>query len=375
MKKKNLILSLYRFLDAAFRDLGRKKNRYEPNIKCQDNICLLLDKGMGDFILFVHYLKGFIAFYKKKLFIIADSYNFEFLKAYIPEVDNIIVLKAGHFDIVNGPHLSSLKGFFNKAIIPINAIAPRTAEILRILSPQKIVSMGNNLYLRNYSLSDYELLAHIEYSGLQPDFYCKMHRNFLLELTGLDLGIKIDEPIVPNRILNENYFVVNISASNKVHLPELSFFLDVAKSLSYRYHIKAVIIGDCSETEKNKIAEYGFDTSFLNLRDMQKTISLCYFNNFIITTDTGLFHLAMSFHKTFPVFVVTWGYNNVLFEPYPEELSKERLHFIQLFKDCSLCTLCKPKCWIDMKFKNTVQCVKKLNKETVIDYINNIYFK
>lgn len=368
-KKENIFLSIYRYLDAFIRDYKDKPIRYEYNLNCQSKKCIILDKGMGDFILFARYLKGYIDYYKEDLYIIADTYNVEFLKLYVPNAANVIILKSGHMELTNGDLLVSLRGNFKKAIVPINAISPRTAEILRILSPNKIISMGNELFLRKYSITDYSLFKNIENSGVETDFYCKMHRAFLFRLTGLDKGLAVDEPLIPERIISEDYFVVNISASNKVHLPDLNLFITAARILSDAYGFKAVLIGDCSESDKEKIFKIGLDISYLNLRNMNKTVSLCNYSQFVITTDTGIFHLAMSLTKDFPVFVVTWGYSNVLFEPYPEELSRGRLHFIQLVASCSVCPYSKSRCWFNMRFKNTVQCVKNLTSERVIDDI------
>ena len=103
-EKESFIVSTYRFADSIMRYLKggpAKRLPYKPQVSDVDRTCIILDKGMGDFILGSFYIEKMIENYSKTgdVYIIADEYNYEFYKAYITNpAAKVIVLKAN--DIV-----------------------------------------------------------------------------------------------------------------------------------------------------------------------------------------------------------------------------------------------------------------------------------
>ena len=390
-EKESFIVSTYRFADSIMRYLKggpAKRLPYKPQVSDVDRTCIILDKGMGDFILGSFYIEKMIENYSKtgEVYIIADEYNYEFYKAYITNpAAKVIVLKAN--DIViqqdnsarqlskttqQDNSLVNYRGFFRRAIIPMAAVTPRSAEIVRVLSPVEIYSEGSSLFTRKYSIRDYKLFGAVKNLVSKREFYCKMHREFCKKLFGEDYGLNILEPIPTERLIPQKYFLVNMGASNKTKLLSVSKFLETARELMKRTGLIPVVIGDMTSEELNDNDVIGLNLDYLNRHDMTEAISLCQYSEFVVTSDTGIYHLALSVPNGPKVILPTWSKVNILFEPYPEEMKAyyERLKYIRMFKSCDECPEKGLKCLYKERLrKRTVYCVANLTTQRITDEI------
>lgn len=369
-------VAAYRFADSLIRYItSSKENKqaYNPDVSAGEDVCIVLDKGMGDFILFSYYLKKLIEYYAtvpQNVWIIADSYNIEFLQAYVPELrERIIILKVNGLETLEGKKLESYRGRFNVAILPMYDMTPRCCQILRVLSPNKILSVGKGRFLRKYSILDYRLFKTVETFNLEKEFYCNMHRKFLMHICGDDYGLALLHPATRKRIVDRSYFIINISASNKVKLLPFETFLNLAELLSNHYDLVPVIIGELSPTELKKINTNIFVCDYVNSHSILETISLCEHAEFVVTSDTGIYHLALSIPNKKYVIIPTWSKYNTLFEPYPLELENGRLKYFRKYINCSECPYKRITCSIRQRKKNTVSCVSKMKAEEIYSYI------
>ena len=361
---------IYRLLDAIIRSTkdSDSKIKYNNKLATNDSVCILLDKGMGDFILFAYYFLKLIDFYQaqgKKVVVFADTYNIEFVKAYASNaLDFTEVLKKDTLYLTNGDCLNKYRGEFSVAIAPCWSLTPRICCLLRVLSPCKIITLGKNTFNRGYCLNDLELLSYVDTLGIKEQlFYAFLHNELLKKITGNDYGLHIQEPIVGERIIEEEYFVVNLNASNNRKLLSTIKFLDIARRLSKEYALTPVIIGNGIDVET--INGYGiFNTDYLNCFDMQTTISLCKYAKFVITSDTGIYHISFTVGNY--TIIPTWSCKVPLFEPYPDELDRGRILYIRKYNNNN----CRQRgvCAFRKLKRRCVPCVEKM--EVGYIYIN-----
>lgn len=368
-QKELFVFSLYRYMDSFIRYVHTEKsekNRYSPEAAQGDKVCIVLDKGLGDFILFSYYLKLFIEYYSKsrEVYVIADEYNVKFLTAYIFKRDfEVIILKKGRTETVDGRELSEFRGIFEIAIIPMNAVTPRSAQIIRTLSPRDVYSLGNARFLRKYSLLDYNLFKKIKNFDIPEQFYCKMHREFYCRLTGETCGYELLSPNVGGKIEKRAYFLLNISASNPIKLLPLDKFLQIGCEISKYSGLLPILIGDMPQNILKLVDNSIFDCNYVNCRDVGSVASLCKYAEFVITSDTGIYHLALSIKDGPRVIIPTWSYYNVLFEPYPEEMTDEyqRVVYIRMYDSCKVCPHNGILCFYRKCKKETVHCVADMS--------------
>ncbi len=167
-----------------------------------------------------------------------------------------------------------------------------------------------------------------------------------------------------------------MGASNKTKLLSVSKFLETARELMKRTGLIPVIIGDMTTEELNNNDTTGLNLDYLKRHDMYEANSLCRYAEFVITSDTGIYHLALSVHNGPKVILPTWSKVNILFEPYPEELSEKflRLKYIRMFKSCDECPEKGLKCLYKERLrKRTVYCVENLAIDTIINEIMSIF--
>lgn len=365
---------VYRFLDAVVHSCKDKdaKIKYEM-LNYGDGVCILLDKGMGDFILFAYYLRKLVKYYQsqgQEVMVIADTYNLEFLKVYAPEVEDItLIFKQDSFETTNGNKLIAYRGRFHTAIAPCWSLTPRICSLLRVLSPKKIYAVGNNTFNRGYCLNDLKMIKEVDTLCMKnQEFYPILHNRLVKKITGLDYGLHVQNPVVGERLIKEKYFVININASNNRKLLAVKKFLSLAERLQKEYGLIPVVLGIGLDESKIKGS---CNIEYLNCLDMVKIISLCKYAEFVITSDTGIYHIAFTVKNY--ILIPTWSCVVPLFEPYPEELAGGRICYIRLHGEngCNRRILCGYR-----KFRRKcVPCVEIMETDFVFGKIREFVEK
>lgn len=347
--------------------------RYAPNYSKKNikNVCILLDKGMGDYILFSYYLGKIYDYFSKNMnvLIIANPYNFEFIKAFNPELMEKILLLKEDEENVNEDILAKYRGYFDLMLVSAYVVMPRHFKIIRQLSPGKIYAMRDKMLKTGYTVLDYAVLKYIDYYNIKENFYPNMHRDFFKKITGMDYGIKIKKPNVVEMVPGE-YFVVNLTTSkmNKYQEMPLTKILSITNKLTQYYNMKAILLGDVLADKIGCISGDNVEFSYINMRDMQKTIDICANARFILTHNTGIMHLGISLSKK--VFVINKGEYEIQFENYPKYLLNEKLFFIKKYNTCDECPCPKSWCKLTRKiFHKRLYCISRLKESDVIDYI------
>ena len=278
-------------------------------------------------------------------------------------------------DLVNGKNLNDFRGEYFLAILPTSAITPRQCQLLRTLSPKYILSEGNEKFFRKYLISDYKLFDYVEAIMFHKEFYAEMHRRLAQKITGLDYGLKLAQPINVSREVTDRYCVINVSANRRSFLLFITQFIQIGEYLGKRYNLKIVLIGDIDlQVVRNvNIDNKIFITNYLNMRDMKKTISICKYADFIVTCDTGIYHLGVALETETKVFVPTWSYRDLLFEPYPLELCRNKLFYIRKYENCRECSRSKLGCFIKRRRnKELVYCVEIMPVEFICKKIESV---
>lgn len=347
---------------------------YNPIMQSQDSVCVILDKGMGDFILNSYYLEKIVEYYQNhdiEIKIIADTYNFEFLKSFASKVmENCLVLKTDSLEMIDGKSILDYRNCFSTALVPSYSLTPRIGLLLRALSPENILIENNNLFGRGYSLLDYKLFDKVTIMVPNMNFYTEMHKEFIEKITSQKYALKINKPRESKgRIVFTDYFVVNLDASNNRKLISAKQFLLIAKYFQKKLHLTPVLLGG----KITKINDLGIDTSdmitnYIESKDMGVTVSLCRYAKFVVTSDTGIYHISVS--QDVPTFIPTWSCPNYLFEPYPCALSDKPI-YIRKYQNSKKCPY-RVKCKINMFMKKCVPCVLELETNFIIQSIEDV---
>lgn len=380
---KSFIFDAFRLLDSVYRFFTCEKNRrvkYLLADNYEDNVCIILDKGMGDFVLFSYYLKILCDYYagKNKVYIIADEYNIQFLRQFTYREDiNIIVLKTNGIETVDGISLLGFRGLFKLAIVPQYMISPRNMEILRFISPYEIYYSGGNssngFFYRKYNILDYTMRKRIKSCNIPLDFYCKVQQQFVKQILGIDVKLKVLAPNKQPQYIFEDYFLVNVSASTKSHLPKFEQFVMVAECIRNNTGLLPVVIGELSSKELDYLRKHNLCSDYTNLKDMSMVVSLCQYSKYVITGDTGIYHLSLAVESKSKVIVPTWSKEDKLFYPYPYTMEKQadRVVYVKKYEDCLQCPKHGISCLYDQYKKNTVYCVRSLDMKQIVNIIEH----
>lgn len=341
-------------------------------------VCIVLDKGLGDFILFSHYLERAVSVLEvngAKVTIVADSYSINFVSSYFPEYkDKIIQLKRDELVTVEGIKLSDYRGQYEVGIIPMAHLTPRSTKIVRILSPRRIYSVGKGLFIRGYSLRDYKVIKRVQAVCVCNSFYCDMHRNFWKNLLNEDFGVDINRLMDMDPITDDDFFLVNIDGGYSQSIDK-SLMMHIADIISQHLGLKAYIIGSLNNIPSEFEGNDRIQISFLNKVNIFETAALCKQASFIITSNTGILHLALSVESHSKIYVITWGYENNLFIPYSNNLCNydERVRLVQMFNTCQNCTYNKDICYVRRKMGKKVKCISNFDKYNIINMIISSY--
>ena len=381
LKKECFILSLYRICDSIFRYLtggSGKRISYAPKKTDSNRTLIVLPKGMGDFILSAFYLEKMLEHYSRvsKVFILADDYNYEFYKLFIKSkssTTNVIMLSRKDGFLNNYEHIKKYRQYFTRILYITTSTRPCCVQLFRICSPfEQIVFLSNKIGLRHYSILDYKLFKASKLITIKQNFFAKIAQEYVMKLTGQDFGLKILRQHKPSRILQYKYFVVNISANNISILLSKQKFLQIAYEVSNKTGFTAIIIGDLTEKEINLFSAQNLDFSYVNQHNINDTLSLLGNAQFVITPDTGIYHLTLAILGGPKVIIPTWSNLNIMFEPYPEEFSDQhdRVTYIRMYKNCKECPSFGFKCFLQTRIlKKTVHCVNDLRVDFIIHAI------
>lgn len=380
MHSENIVFSAYRLLDSIIRSIVSNNEsihvKYCPNGNSTRNVCIILDKGLGDFILFAFYLRNIIDFLNDEglhVTIIADEYNVHFLNEYIEaDVFQTIILRNNSVITSEGNDLSKYRGMYQEAIIPMNAVTPRSAEIVRILSPNIVISLGNSRFLRKYSINDYKVFSKITTYSIDEKFYCCMHRELFQKITGKDVGLSLLSPLFYTEKHEKNYFIINVSASNQVKLLAFDKFINLGRKIAKSTGLTPLLLGDLNLSDVSENIKKEFNCNYLNCRNLSITADLCHNAAFVITSDTGIYHLALSIADGPMVFIPTWSYVNILFEPYPDSMAEsKRVRYIRMYATCDECPENGIRCFYKKCMKKTVHCVSDMSVDFVFNSLRS----
>lgn len=308
------------------------------------DVLIYLDKGMGDFLLFAFYLDKLISFFEpdRKVFVLCDQYNIEFLKfCKDRNFNTICIQRREYYQLEKVAEVQDHKGAFELVIMPFTTITKTHLTILRNLKAEKIYSEGKHIpSMERKKLSDHDLKIIDGIVSLvnvnEEDFYAVQHRELYTRITGDDVGLGLLD-LRKGDYKIENVCVINIGASiakNKWAIENVAELID---KVIQHYKMRVIVIGEMNDKQKEVLQQTDADLSYANLRDIEKTIKILDMAKIIITNDTGIYHVAMNMGKN--TVVIAHGSSNKKFLPYPAELLRGHVRYIFPKRNCLNCRM------------------------------------
>lgn len=341
-----------------------------------DNVCIILDKGMGDFLLFAYYMEALIDYYTRNgrnVYVLCDPYNVKFLDFCRCAVPNIIMLSPQKdTKHVYKELIAEYYNFFETVILPLDMIGKYYCNLIRQLNPKKIYSVGNKTYdTRRISLSDREILSRVQvFPGTDKGFYAERHRIVAYNLTGETHDLRLAELEAGERIIEREYYLINIGSSVNQKVWPIKKVILLVELLRNKMNATPIIVGNADPEKIDQLERVGIDCSFVNMMDIKRTISLCSHAKFVITNDTGLYHLSVCLKKR--TYVISAGNYIEHFIPYPEKLPKEKVEYITSGKTCETCTR-HWACFVDRKKGITFECLDEISPQQVFEALKEEY--
>lgn len=381
MDRSSILFTTIRYLDAGFRYLFSAKDnyKYDKNFPCKNNVALILDKGMGDFLLLSRTLKDYIEFFGSRFYIIADSYNVKFFQEFFQfPKERLIILERNQFVDVEGQSLYKYKGRFTTVLLPMASISPRNAKILRILSPNTIYSLNKHLHFIRYSIYDFELINSVVPVCKVDDFYPYMHETMaskiitdydLKKRQASDFFDKLD--FTKTEDIPSEYCLVNLNANNKSLLLEKLQLIDILLDIKSKTDLDIVLVGTLDDKTISELERKNINCRFLNTFDFHTLVLLCRYAKLVLTPDTGIYHLAALVGKNTTVYIPTWSDINVMFEPYPTGYTHNAIRYIRKFTSCNECPDNGLRCNLNLLLRKRLYCVENLSNSDINEAILN----
>jgi ADP-heptose:LPS heptosyltransferase len=375
--KFNLAVSeiFHEIQETKFRRLIQDEIKNKP-AQYNDNVCIILDKGMGDFLLFAYYFEVLVEYYSrngKNVYVLCEPYSMKFLKFCRRPLPKIILIEANKDpNHIYKELIAEYYNFFEVVIVPIDWIAKYCCNIIRQLNPKTIYSVGKRpLNARKISLSDKKLLSKIQvFPGTDKGFYTERHRILTSNLTGEAQDLMLIEPEAGERIIEGEYYLINIGSSSKMKVWPVENVIILVKMLNDKLNAKPIIIGNADLEIIDQLERNGINCNFVNVMDIPKTISLCNYAKFVITNDTGLYHLSVCLGK--PTYVISAGDYLEHFLPYPEKLPRAKVDYIMRDKGCEICNK-HISCFINRKRRTLFECVSAISPQKVFESLKEEY--
>jgi ADP-heptose:LPS heptosyltransferase len=362
--------------ETEYRQLIQKQIQKINTKTYGDNICIVLDKGLGDFLLFAYYFEVLIEYYRRKgknVYVLCDHYNVKFLDFCRCPLPNIILIESNkEMNHVYQDLIAEYYNFFETVILPLDWIGKYHCNLIRQLNPKKIYSVGNKTYdTRRVSLSDREVLSKVQVlPGTDKGFYAERHRIVADNLTGETHDLRLIEIEAGERIIEREYYVINIGSSGNQKVWPIEKVISLVGLLGDKLNAKPIVVGNADPEKIDQLETVGIDCSFANVMDIKKTISLCSHAKFVITNETGLYHLSVCLKKR--TYVISAGNYDERFFPYPEKLQKEKVEYIVPDKTCENCTR-HWACFVNRKKGITFECLDEISPQQVFEALKEEY--
>lgn len=334
---------------------------------CKD-IGIVLDKGLGDFLLFAYYLERIVDYYvsqpiNRNVSLICNEANKVFL-----QLCNQSILKK--VDIILVKNLEQEEYSFDTIILPLVAISPDVCELLSKIKAKSVISERVDFTGKfGYNHNDIKRIKRIAACDTSPMFYMEHHRNLARALTGEDYGLKHIELQSRDRLINERYYLINNKASNRSKEWSVDKFIKLINLINNKSDILPVIIGRYEDNVLKMFDAVGAECRYANKEILEDTISLCRYAEFVITPDTGIYHIAAFLNKK--TVVLSKGCSMKEFIPYPTTCMKNNVLYLfpkENFDTCTRHYECA-KCYK----ANSVSafCIDSISSEDVFDSIRS----
>lgn len=331
---KHIIDTVARFISSHRND--DVNDQIQPSITNEVDLCLILDVGLGDFLLAAKCIEYIINHYLRNgqsVWIVLLNPN---CVSFIPMMqidknsDKLSIMAKTDF-LVSCPYTH-----FKKTVSPVCSISPGLADLFSQVNSDEII-VENNDYgsIYGYSWKAYKIVAKVRITG-KGNFYLYSHELLVDRLTGhmphnelITLRANTFDSTV------RKYYLINLSASNKTKEWPFVYVIRLIDLIGTEMGLYPVVIGKCNEEEAQMLVSAGADCSFLNKENLQNTIDLCYNSAFVLTPDTGVFHVAAIVGQG-AVFVLCERKES-LFAPYPKELERTQIIYIYPEYYCEIC--------------------------------------
>ncbi|MFV0516162.1 MAG: glycosyltransferase family 9 protein [Aminipila sp.] len=339
----------------------------------RDNVAIALDKGRGDFLLFAYYLEEIIKYYEKQekyVYVICDSYSKEFLSICNHNIKNLIIVERKTKKCLYDEELVSKYGnFFEILILPLDTISKYHCNLIRNLNPVCVYSVGKNMRtIRGISRTDFRTIDKITiFEDTNRGLYAERHRMFTQNLINKKQELKlINIEVDTRKEICEEYYVVNIGASSTTKVWPLEYVKKLLELISSSSSAKAIVIGNATEDNVRFLKDAKISCDYLNIFDLEKTIDICKNAKFVITNDTGIYHLSVCLQV--PTYVISAGSYIEQFIPYPQELRKEKVFYIMPHETCQTCQK-QLSCYLRRKQGKVLSCLESISPEYVFQYL------
>lgn len=349
---------LYRLL------LKQKSEKYD--------LLLIRTDGVGDYIIWLDSLRVYKDVYKGKKVMLICSKQVLNLAELDPFFTKVISINRSNFlKIIYRYRITKIirNYYFNHAISPIFTRGYVSDSLMSIVrSDQKIGFNGDSSNMF-YWQKCYMNLFYTKLIDSPKNNQMEIYTNAFFVQMLFSIKHNIQLPILPKLpeydfYFDKDYVVFFLSATDPLRVWNIDKFVDVAKSLAYKY--KIVLLGNGSfdhELSCVFLKLYNDDSNvinFVNKTSLIETAQIVTNASFVIGNDSGGIHLAVSLKK--PSLAIVSGAHLGRFFPYPKQFSTLSYfpHIVYHNMDCFGCDY---KCIrvVDTNY----ECIGKINADKV----------
>jgi len=327
---KNIVLLLINYPLSIF--IKKLTNSFDN----QNYILIVKPDNLGDYILFRNFFPYIKEYYKEKKIIycgnivckdIAEELDSTFIDEFIwfdkhkfkrniaYKIKTLLNINKYSYEIALYPVLT--REFFVGDIImkSLNANSKNTSKTL-------------DCYMLRFLQNISQKYIYDKIIDIDEAVIFEFYRNKSFVEKFLNCKIEIDKPklsLLPSndKISESKYAILFIGGSEEFRRWETLNYIDVAKYINDKYHLKCLFCGLKSDLKKD-IEFYKFDNYGINLIDktnIMEFTKLVANAELLITNDTVAQHIAVSV-DTFCI-VVSNGNDYGRFIPYPKEMTKK----------------------------------------------------
>lgn len=360
-----VLVVIHEVMNFLYRLLLKPKNE-------NYDLLLIRTDGIGDYIIWLDSLRAYKDIYKnKKVMLICSSQVFD-LANLDPFFTKIISINKSDFLQIRYRYRITKKirnYYFNNAISPIFTRGYISDSLMSIVrSDQKIGFNGDSSNMF-YWQKCYMDLFYTKLINSPKNNQMEIYTNAYFVQMLFSIKYNVQLPILPKLpkcdfYFDKNYVALFLSATDPFRIWNIDKFVDVAKSLSYKY--KIVLLGNGSfdyELSCVFVKLYKDDNNVVNLVNKTsfiETAQIVTNASFVIGNDSGGIHLAVSLKK--PSLAIVSGAHLGRFLPYPKQFSTLS-YFPHILYHKMSCFGCDYKCIrvIDTNY----ECIDRINVDEV----------